>query len=131
MEFSEMVEALKPVINSIPIANLPDDFYRRQEKIVEECRKELREETDRRILGILNESFGMNVQDTSCLSLAMLADVWEQELLNNPNPPSIEDEIRSIKKQLKHCKNPMQSKQLNQKLNALYKEKKKQKKENK
>lgn len=71
----------------------------------------------------------MNVQDTSCLSLAMLADMWEQELLNNP--PSIEDEIRSTKKQLKHCKNPMQSKQLNQKLNALYKEKKKQKKENK
>ncbi len=129
MEFSEMVEALKPVINSIPIANLPDDFYRRQEKIAEEYRKELREETDRRILGILNESFGMNVQDTNCLSLAMLADMWEQELLNNP--PSIEDEIRSIKKQLKHCKNPMQSKQLNQKLNALYKEKKKQKKENK
>lgn len=129
MEFSEMVEALKPVINSIPIANLPDDFYRRQEQIAEEYRKELREETDRRILGILNESFGMNVQDTSCLSLAMLADMWEQELLNNP--PAIEDEIRSIKKQLKHCKNPMQSKQLNQKLNALYKEKKKQKKENK
>lgn len=129
MEFSEMVEVLKPVINSIPIASLPDDFYRRQEKIAEEYRKELREEADRRILGILNESFGMNVQDTSCLSLAMLADMWEQELLNNP--PSIEDEIRSIKKQLKHCKNPMQSKQLNQKLNALYKEKKKQKKENK
>ena len=127
MEFSEMIEALKPVINSIPIANLPDDFYRRQEQIAEECRKELREETDRRILGILNESFGMNVKDTSCLSLAMLADMWEQELLNNS--PSIEDEIRSIKKQLKHCKNPMQSKQLNQKLNVLYKEKKKQKKE--
>ena len=125
MELSEIVEVLK----SIPIASSPDDFYRRQEKIAEEYRKELREEADRRILGILNESFGMNVQDTSCLSLAMLADMWEQELLNNP--PPIEDEIRSIKKQLKHCKNPMQSKQLNQNLNALYKEKKKQKKENK
>lgn len=95
MEFSEIVETLKPVINSIPIANLPDDFYRRQEKIAEECRRELREEVDRRILGILNESFGMNVQDTSCLSLAMLVDMWEQELLSNP--PFIEDEIRSIK----------------------------------
>lgn len=40
----------------------------------------------------------------------------------------IEDKINSIKKQLKHCKNPMENKKLNQELNALYKEKKKQKK---
>lgn len=33
MEFSEMVEALKPVINSIPIANLSDDFTEDKRKL--------------------------------------------------------------------------------------------------
>lgn len=36
----------------------------------------------------------------------------------------IENEIRSIKKQLKYSKNDLQSKKLNQRLNVLYKEKK-------
>ena len=118
MKFEEMLMALKPVINSMPVPNVSDEICR-----IQEYHKKIREEEDRRILEILNESFGMNLQDMSCVSLTMFADMWEQELQNNQ--PSIEDEIRSIKKQLKHCKNPMQIKQLNQRLNILYKEKKK------
>lgn len=43
------------------------------------------------------------------------------------NSESKEDSISSLKKQIKNCKNPMQLKELNQKLNATYKKRKRKK----
>jgi hypothetical protein len=44
--------------------------------------------------------------------------------LYDPTAHIPEESISSVKKQLKYCKNPMKRKQLEQKLNQMYKDKK-------
>ena len=54
------------------------------------------------------------------LDLPSSIEVCNQEEISFNSPESIGD----IKKRIKYCKNPLELKQLNQKLNALYKEQK-------
>lgn len=50
-------------------------------------------------------------------------DIKELVSKKEPNEQK-NDEIRRLKKQIKHCKNPLERKQLEKKLNKAYKEKK-------
>lgn len=52
-------------------------------------------------------------------------DGWTPTSVEIANSEPKEDSISSLKKQIKNCKNPMQLKELNQKLNAAYKKRKK------
>lgn len=49
--------------------------------------------------------------------LEKMSDLWNKDLLPQPDIPS-------LKKRIKYCKNPMKKKKLQQELNALYKEQK-------
>ena len=59
------------------------------------------------------------IKDTysSYLTLQKLAEFWDELAAK-------EEDISSLKKQIKYCKNPMQKKQLEKKLNEEYKKRK-------
>ena len=59
------------------------------------------------------------IKDTysSYLTLHKLAELWDELIAK-------EEDISSLKKQIKYCKNPMQKKQLEKKLNEAYKKRK-------
>lgn len=62
-----------------------------------------------------------DLSNVTSLSHEKMTDLQETlENLSSYEPESIED----IKKRIKYCKNPLELKQLNQKLNTLYKEQK-------
>lgn len=56
----------------------------------------------------------------TCELLEKMSDLYNNDLLLQPD-------ISSLKKRIKYCKNPMEKKQLQQELNALYKEQKRRK----
>ncbi len=64
----------------------------------------------------LEKSMG-NIKNTE---LPLPANMCEEE----DNPFNIVESIEDIKKRIKYCKNPLELKQLNQKLNILYKKQK-------
>ena len=55
-----------------------------------------------------------------CELLEKMSDLYNNDLLSQPDIPS-------LKKRIKYCKNPMEKKKLQQELNALYKEQKRRK----
>lgn len=56
----------------------------------------------------------------TCELLEKMSDLYNNDLLSQPDIPS-------LKKRIKYCKNPMEKKKLQQELNALYKEQKRRK----
>ena len=56
----------------------------------------------------------------TCELLEKMLDLYNNDLLPQPDIPS-------LKKRIKYCKNPMEKKKLQQELNALYKEQKRRK----
>lgn len=66
----------------------------------------------------------LNVESQGDLFKDLLKAVKEFDLLDDlalaPEPPK--QDISTIKKRIKYCKNPMEKKKLEQELNALYKE---------
>ena len=68
----------------------------------------------------------LNVESQGDLFEDLLKVVKEFDLLDDlalaPEPPK--QEISILKKRIKYCKNPMEKKKLEQELNALYKEQK-------
>lgn len=66
----------------------------------------------------------LNVESQGDLFEDLLKTVKEFDLLDDlvlvPKPPK--QEISTLKKRIKYCKNPMEKKKLEQELNALYKE---------
>lgn len=69
----------------------------------------------------------LNVESQGDLFEDLLKAVKEFDLLDDlalaPEPPK--QDIPTLKKRIKYCKNPMEKKKLEQELNALYKEHKK------
>ena len=57
---------------------------------------------------------------TTCELLEKMSDLYNNDLLS-------QQDISSLKKRIKYCKNPMEKKKLQQELNALYKEQKRRK----
>lgn len=72
----------------------------------------------------------LNVESQGDLFEDLLKAVKEFDLLDDlalaPEPPK--QDISTLKKRIKYCKNPMEKKKLEQELNALYKEHKRNKK---
>lgn len=68
----------------------------------------------------------LNVESQGDLIEDLLKTVKEFDLLDDlalvPEPPK--QDISTLKKRIKYCKNPMEKKKLEQELNALYKEQK-------
>lgn len=68
----------------------------------------------------------LNVESQGDLFEDLLKVVKEFDLLDDlalaPEPPK--QDISTLKKRIKYCKNPMEKKKLEQELNALYKEQK-------
>lgn len=66
----------------------------------------------------------LNVESQGDLFEDLLKAVKEFDLLDDlaltPEPPK--QDISTLKKRIKYCKNPMEKKKLEQELNALYKE---------
>lgn len=66
----------------------------------------------------------LNVESQGDLFEDLLKTAKEFDLLDDlalvPEPPK--QDISTLKKRIKYCKNPMEKKKLEQKLNALYKE---------
>lgn len=66
----------------------------------------------------------LNVESQGDLFKDLLKAVKEFDLLDDlalaPEPPK--QDISTLKKRIKYCKNPMEKKKLEQELNALYKE---------
>ena len=66
----------------------------------------------------------LNVESQGDLFEDLFKTVKEFDLLDDlalvPKPPK--QEISTLKKRIKYCKNPMEKKKLEQELNALYKE---------
>lgn len=60
--------------------------------------------------------------DTMSESMKRIEEIFKgmEEIANNPP-----DDIPALKKQIKHCKNPMELKALNKRLNDAYKKKNK------
>lgn len=71
----------------------------------------------------------LNVESQGDLFEDLLKAVKEFDLLDDlalaPEPPK--QDISTLKKRIKYCKNPMEKKKLEQELNALYKEHKRNK----
>lgn len=69
----------------------------------------------------------LNVESQGDLFEDLLKTAKELDLLDDlvlvPEPPK--QDISTLKKRIKYCKNPMEKKKLEQELNALYKEHKK------
>lgn len=67
---------------------------------------------------------------TSCDPQPTLEEVLCElsNMIDNNNPLTATDNIKAIKKQIKHSKNPLEIKMLNRELNEIYKEIKKNKK---
>lgn len=69
----------------------------------------------------------LNVESQGDLFEDLLKTAKEFDLLDDlalvPEPPK--QDISTLKKRIKYCKNPMEKKKLEQELNALYKEQKK------
>lgn len=53
-----------------------------------------------------------------------ISDSYRESKVKNEN---VKDNVSSLKKRIKYCKNPMEKKKLQQELNALYKEQKRRK----
>lgn len=68
-------------------------------------------------LGIIDIGSSLTTMDTSSFMTLIDESTFE--------PPK--EDISSLKKRIKHCKNPMEKKKLQQELNALYKEQKRRK----
>ena len=68
----------------------------------------------------------LNVESQGELIEGLLKTAKEFDLLDDlalvPEPPK--QDISTLKKRIKYCKNPMEKKKLEQELNALYKEQK-------
>lgn len=68
----------------------------------------------------------LNVESQGDLIEDLLKTAKEFDLLDDlalvPEPPK--QDISTLKKRIKYCKNPMEKKKLEQELNALYKEQK-------
>lgn len=60
-----------------------------------------------------------------CISLEELAKVIENTDIEIRTQRDVEKDIKSLKRKVKHSRNPMERKQLERELNNLYKEKKK------
>ena len=76
--------------------------------------------------------------DSMCFSALMSAVIGQSAeemgttlaaLEQRPPDMECEKEIKMLKKQLKHCKNPMEAKQINQRLNKALKERKKERRQ--
>lgn len=78
-----------------------------------------------RIQNELNQKYkDLNVESQGDLFEDLLKTIKEFDPLDDlalvPKPPK--QEISTLKKRIKYCKNPMEKKKLEQELNALYKE---------
>jgi len=60
-----------------------------------------------------------SMENIKNIELPLPTKIREEE----DNPFNIVESIEDIKKRIKYCKNPLELKQLNQKLNTLYKKK--------
>lgn len=77
----------------------------------------------------ISDEFKAELDDiVSSLYLYQLMTIQEP-LENIYNGINIEPSIDQLKRQIKHCKNPMELKQLNRQLNEAYKDKKRKKAE--
>lgn len=100
-------------------------------RLIELCRYE---EESLQAMKNMADAFGMSIEECAnnliyfndgtafptCELLEKMSDLWNKDLLLQPD-------ISSLKKRIKYCKNPMEKKKLQQELNALYKEQKRRK----
>ena len=112
-----------------------------EERSIEQLYKLLNFDMPQKNLDLKPEKFGYRIPEVVDLrfydtdtnySYFGVVNIIER-ILNNSTKNEVEnfdekeDSISSLKKQIKNCKNPMQLKELNQKLNAAYKKRRKKK----
>lgn len=96
-----------------------------------EVKKYINEQFSKKEMEVIKEALNINSGKTphfiffneSCFNLPKAED-FKRELIEFESESKVES-ISSLKKQIKNCKNPMQLKKLNQKLNSVYKKRKK------
>lgn len=96
-----------------------------------EVKKYISEQFSKKEMEVIKEALNINsgknasfyFLDESCFNLPKAED-FKREVIEFESEPKVES-ISSLKKQIKNCKNPMQLKKLNQKLNSAYKKRKK------
>lgn len=105
----------------VPPSDVIDQIVKAQEEYI---KKKIQEE-----LGIINNRSSLTVEDIYnmyhlCDDEEKLSELYRESKVKNENS---KDNISFLKKRIKYCKNPMEKKKLQQKLNALYKEQKRRK----
>lgn len=96
-----------------------------------EVKKYINEQFSKKEIEVIKEALNINscknasfyFLDELCFNLPK-AEEFKREIVEFESEPKVES-ISYLKKQIKNCKNPMQLKELNQKLNAAYKKRKK------
>lgn len=109
--------------------NEDNTFYINHAEVFCEISRRMKNFLELSMSKIMEEAFELDkameeverVSSLDSLSYEKMNDLKENlEELSSYEPDSIND----IKKRIKYCKSPLELKQLNQKLNALYKEQK-------
>lgn len=103
----------------VPLSDVVDQIVKAQEEYIN---KKIQEE-----LEIINNQSSLTIEDIYnmyhlyCDDEEQLSELYRESKVKNENS---KDNVSSLKKRIKYCKNPMEKKKLQQELNALYKEQK-------
>lgn len=96
----------------------PEEFNRVQEKIAKELSETLNEQYEK----VLSEMYSFGQEKPVSLSEVLyLLNNSLNESQSNYDNGSNKNDISSLKKRIKYCKNPMEKKKLEQELNLRYK----------
>lgn len=106
----------------VPLSDVVDQIAKAQEEYIN---KKIQEE-----LEIINNQSSLTIEDIYnmyhlyCDDEERLSELYRESKVKNENS---KENVSSLKKRIKYCKNPMEKKKLQQKLNALYKGQKRRK----
>lgn len=106
----------------VSLSDVVDQIVRAQEEYIN---KKIKEE-----LEIINNQSSLTIEDIYnmyhlyCDDEERLSELYRESKVKNENS---KENVSSLKKRIKYCKNPMEKKKLQQELNALYKEQKRRK----
>lgn len=118
-KFEIIKTAANTATNAFIVGKQMDKIGKKMSAIIEARKKEYKDLLEKEYKDLKVELQGDWLED-------LLKTVKESDLLEDlalvPEPPK--QDISTLKKRIKYCKNPMEKKKLDQELNALYKEQK-------
>lgn len=103
----------------------PDGFDKVKEKVAEKISQALDEQYEKVLIEIYSSTEEKPISLVDVFGL--LGEEFNKSKNNHNENCSNKDNISNIKKRIKYCKNPMEKKKLEQELNLLYKERKRNK----